>query len=46
VSANIVRAQHEFRQALLERGMIPPPAAKGGRYRKVDPITYEPRNTP
>jgi RNA polymerase sigma factor (sigma-70 family) len=46
VSANIVRAQHVFRQALLERGMIPPPAAKGGRYRKVDPITYEPRNTP
>jgi len=46
VSANLVRAQRAFRKQLLARGMYAPPAAKGGRYRKVDPITYEPRDTP
>jgi RNA polymerase sigma-70 factor (ECF subfamily) len=46
VSANIVRAQRAFRRELLAHDIVPPPAAKGAHYRKVDPITYEPRNTP
>jgi RNA polymerase sigma factor (sigma-70 family) len=46
VSANLVRAQRVFREQLLARGMLAPPAAKGGRYPKVDPIIYEPRDTP
>jgi len=46
VSANIVRAQRAFRRELLARDIVPPPAAKGAHYRKVDPITYEPRDTP
>jgi RNA polymerase sigma-70 factor (ECF subfamily) len=46
VSANIVRAQRAFRRELLARDIVPPPSAKGAHYRKVDPITYEPRTTP
>ena len=45
VSANVVRAQRTFRERLLVRGIVPPPAAKGRRYKKVDPITYQPRVT-
>jgi len=46
VSANIVRAHRAFRRELLARDIVPPPAAKGAHYRKVDPIIYEPRDTP
>jgi RNA polymerase sigma-70 factor (ECF subfamily) len=46
VSANIVRAQRAFRRELLARDIVPPPAAKGADYRKVDPIIYKPRATP
>jgi RNA polymerase sigma factor (sigma-70 family) len=46
VSANIVRAQRAFRRELLARDVVPPPAAKGAHYRKVDPIIYEPRAKP
>ena len=43
VSANIVRAQRAFRRELQARGIVPPAAAKGAHYRKVDRITYQPR---
>ena len=47
VSANIVRAQRAFRRELRARDIVPPPEAKGARYRKkVDPIIYEPRTEP
>jgi RNA polymerase sigma-70 factor (ECF subfamily) len=46
VSANVVRAQRAFRRELIARDIVPPPAAKGAHYRKVDPIIYEPRTTP
>jgi RNA polymerase sigma factor (sigma-70 family) len=46
VSANIVRAQRAFRRELVARDIVPPPAAKGAHYRKVDPIIYEPRAKP
>jgi RNA polymerase sigma factor (sigma-70 family) len=46
VSANIVRAQRAFRRELLARDIVPPRAAKGTPYRKVEPIIYEPRDTP
>ena len=46
VSANVVRAQRAFRRELLARDIVPPPAAKGAPYPKVDPIIYQPRTAP